>query len=313
MVNNSLPAALSNALVEAVPNFAEGRRPEVIDAIATTIQSAGAHLLDRSSDWDHHRTVLTIAGDPAAVVEGLFRAVEVAAKAISLFENRGAHPRLGATDVVPLVPLRNISLEECALLARYLGQRIGEELGLPVYLYEAAATRPERRNLADVRRGEFEGLLNTIETPERAPDFGPARLGPSGAVIVGARPVLVAYNVFLDSDDLTVAKSIARQIRASNGGLPAVKALGLLIDGQAQVSMNLVDISQTPIHIVFDAITRLAQAHGVTVARSELIGLTPQEAIYQAAAHYLKLPELTTANTIEGAIARAQQERTTKQ
>lgn len=194
------------------------------------------------------------------------------------------------------------------MLARNLARRIGDELSLPVYLYEAAATRPERRNLADVRRGEFEELLQTIHTPERAPDFGPAQVGPAGAVIVGARSVLIAYNVFLDSGDLEIAKRIAKQIRTSSGGFPAVKALGLLIDGQAQVSMNLVDYSQTPIHTVFDAITQLAQAQGVQVARSELIGLAPQDAMLQAAAHYLKLPNFTAANTIEGALARAKME-----
>ena len=298
----------TDALVEAVPNFSEGRRPAVINEIAAALQAAGAHLLDRTSDWDHNRTVLTIAGSPAAVVEGLFGAVAVAAQHINLFEQRGAHPRLGATDVVPIVPLRNIGLEECVILARNLAHRIGDELSLPVYLYEAAATRPERRNLADVRRGEFEGLLQTIHTAARTPDFGPAHLGPAGAVIVGARPVLIAYNVFLESDDIKIAQSIAKQIRASSGGFPAVKALGLLIDGQAQVSMNLVDYAQTPIHTVFDAITRLALAQGVQVARSELIGLVPQDAMLQAAAHYLKLPNFGAASTIEGALARAQME-----
>jgi glutamate formiminotransferase len=294
-----------SALVEAVPNFAEGRNPIVIDAIAAALQSAGALLLDRTSDWDHHRTVLTIAGSPASVLEGLFQGVEVAARHIDLFTHRGAHPRLGAADVVPLVPLRHITLEECVELARKLGQRIGDQLGLPVYLYEAAATRPERRNLADVRRGEFEGLIATIHTAERMPDFGPAQVGPAGAVIVGARPLLIAYNVFLETDDVSIAQNIARTIRASSGGFPAVKALGLLIDGQAQVSMNLVDYTQTPIHVVYDAITRLAEAYGVRVARSELIGLAPQAAMLQAAAHYLKLPNFTAANTIEGALQRS--------
>lgn len=294
-----------DALIEAVPNFSEGRRAQVIDAIATAIQAGGAHLLDRTSDWDHNRTVLTIAGSPQAVTEGLFRAVEVAAQQINLFDQRGAHPRLGATDVVPLVPIRNITLDECVILARQLGQRIGETLDIPIYLYEAAATRPDRRDLADVRRGEFEALQHTIHTAARAPDFGPAQLGPAGATIVGARPVLIAYNVFLASDDVALARRIAKQIRASSGGYPAVKALGLLVDGQAQVSMNLVDYTQTPIHVVFDAIQRLAAEHGVEIARSELIGLAPQEVMLQAAAHYLKLPNFSASNTIEGALERA--------
>jgi glutamate formiminotransferase len=298
----------TNVLVEAVPNFAEGRRPEIIDAIAAAIKVPGVALIDRSSDWDHNRTVLTVAGVPAAVVEGLFRAVAVAAHHINLFEQRGVHPRLGATDVVPLVPLRNISLEECVSLARDLARRIGEELRLPVYLYEAAALRPERRNLADVRRGEFEALLTTINSDERRPDFGPAQLGPAGAVIVGARLPLIAYNVLLDSSDVSIAQKIARKIRASSGGLPAVRALGLLVNGRAQVSMNLVDYTQTPLHVVYGEITRLAQAYGVAVASSELIGLVPQDAMFQAAAHYLKLSGFSAAKTIEGALARARLE-----
>lgn len=278
---------------------------EVVDALATALQSYGATLLDRTSDWDHNRSVLTIAGPPDAVVNGLYAAVATAARHINLFEQRGAHPRLGAADVVPLVPLRGITLAACVAHARQLGERIGRDLQIPVYLYEAAATHPDRRNLADIRRGEFEGLLTSITTAARRPDFGPAQLGPAGAVIVGARPVLIAYNVFLASDDVTIARKIARRIRASNGGFPAVKALGLIVDGQAQVSMNLTDHTQTPIHIVFDAIVKLAQEYGVHVARSELIGLAPQVALLQAAAHYLKLPNFSDANTIEGALRHA--------
>jgi glutamate formiminotransferase / 5-formyltetrahydrofolate cyclo-ligase len=299
-----MTGAVEDVLIEAVPNFSEGRRIGVIDAIAAASQSHGATLLDRSSDWDHNRTVLTLAGSPVAVVDGLFEAVTTAARHINLFEQRGAHPRLGATDVVPLVPLRGITLDECIILARQLAQRIGSELQLPVYLYEAAALRPDRCNLADVRRGEFEALLTTITTDACRPDFGPAEVGPAGAVIVGARPVLIAFNVFLDSADVMIARRIAQRIRASSGGYPAVKALGLLVGGQAQVSMNLTDYTTTPIHTVFDAITHLAQEHGVNVARSELIGLAPQDALLQAAAHYLKLPNFSDANTIEGALAR---------
>ena len=262
-------------IVEAVPNFSEGRRPEVVDAIVAAIQAPGVLLLNYSSDWDHNRSVVTVAGPPDAVLEGLFRAIAVAASEIDLFEHRGEHPRIGATDVVPLVPIEAITLEECVALAQQLGRRVGDELGLPVYLYEAAATRPERRRLPDIRRGEFEHLVETILEPERAPDFGPTQVGPAGAVVIGTRPFLVAYNVYLETDDVSVAKAIAKTIRESSGGLPAVRALGLLVEGKAQVSMNLVDTGQTPLHVVFDRITELARAGGIGVSHSELIGLVP--------------------------------------
>jgi glutamate formiminotransferase len=291
-----------SALVEAVPNFSEGRRAHVIEALVEAIAAPGVRVLHVTSDWDHNRSVITVAGAPDAVCTGLFQAVAVAAERIDLTKQTGVHPRLGATDVVPLVPVETITLTECATLATHLGRRIGEELGLPVYLYEAAATRPERRNLADVRRGEYEGLLASIHTPARAPDFGPAKLGPAGAVIVGARPLLIAYNFFLQSADVTIAQAIARQIRASSGGLPGVKALGLLVDGQAQVSMNLVDFTQTPLHVVTEAVRRLALEHGTEVDRAELIGLAPQQAVLEAAAYYLGLPELPPARVLEWAM-----------
>ena len=294
-------------LIEAVPNFSEGRRPAVVDALVAAIQAPGVLLLDASRDADHNRCVLTVAGEPTAVLEGLFRATQKAAEMINLFEHQGAHPRIGATDVVPIVPIEDITLEQCVALARQLGQRIGAELGLPVYLYEAAATRPERVRLPDIRRGEFEGLLATIHTPEREPDFGPARVGPAGAVVVGARPFLIAYNVYLATADVAVAKAIAKTIRESSGGLPAVRALGLLVDGQAQVSMNLVDFHVTPIHVAFDAITRLAAEQGVAVDRSELIGLAPQAVMLQAAAHYLKLPDFNAGQLVDEAIRRRTQ------
>jgi len=239
------------------------------------------------------------------VLEGLFQAIGVAAARIDLFTQRGAHPRLGAADVVPLVPIRGITLEECAELARQLGQRIGTGLHLPVYLYEAAATRPERRFLGNVRRGEFERLITEITRPERQPDFGPLQVGPAGAVIVGARPFLIAFNIFLKSADLRIAKAIAATIRERNGGLPAVRALGLLVDGRAQVSMNLVDFNQTPLPMVMETVTRLAAEHGVEIDRSELIGLAPQAALLQVAAHYLKLPDLAPARVLEEALRTA--------
>jgi glutamate formiminotransferase len=208
-------------------------------------------------------------------------------------------------DVVPLVPIRGITLDECVTLAHQLGRRIGEELQLPVYLYEAAATRPERRTLADVRRGEFEQWVQEINLPARLPDYGPAIAGPAGAVIVGARQFLIAYNFFLQTSDVRIAKQIARAIRERSGGLPAVRALGLLVEGQAQVSVNLVDFYQTPLHRVVEEVTRLAAVYDVTVDRGELIGLIPQTAILQTAAHYLKLPDMSVDRIFEVALEAA--------
>lgn len=295
----------SNALIEAVPNFSEGRRSDVIEAIASAIQAPGVLLLNYSSDPHHNRSVFTIAGPPDAVQAGLFEAVRVASREINLFEQQGVHPRLGAADVVPLVPLRNCTLDDCVVWARELGERIGNELELPVYLYEAAASRPERRNLADVRRGQFERLVAEISLPHREPDFGPARVGPAGAVIVGARPFLIAYNVYLKTDDVQIAKAISRAIRESSGGLPAVKALGLLVNGRAQVSMNLTDHTRTSLTTVMARIDELATEHGTAIDHSELIGLLPTAALLDAAAQTLRLPSLAAEQLVEEAVARA--------
>ena len=310
-------------IIEAVPNFSEGRRRNVIDELAAAVRTSGAQLLDRTSDAHHNRTVLTVAGPPQQVLQGLFNAVEVAVARIDLRRHRGVHPRLGAADVVPLVPIRNTLLADCALLARQLGRRIGDELDLPVYLYGEAAARVERRNLADVRRGEYEALVREIHLPQRLPDFGPARVGPAGAVVVGARPLLIAFNVFLRSSELSVARTIARRIRERDGGLPAVRALGLLVDGQAQVSMNLVDYRVTTPHAAVNAIRRQAARHAIALDRSELIGLIPQDALpgigdrnqgadakalspraLAAAAAALLLPELTPDRVLEVALRR---------
>lgn len=305
--NSNIPAlseltnsiAESEIIVESVPNFSEGRRPEVVQAIVAAIQVPGVYLLNYSSDWDHNRSVVTIAGSPAAVLEGLFQAIRVAAEQIDMRRQHGAHPRLGATDVVPLVPLQNSTLDECVLLARRLGERIGSELALPVYLYEAAATRVDRRLLADVRRGEYERLVTEIGQPHRQPDFGPTHVGPAGAVIVGARTFLIAYNIYLESHDVTIAKVISRRIRERDGGLPAVRAIGLEVQGQAQVSINLVDYHQTSLYQLFNVVSELAIEYGTVVTKSELIGLMPQAAMLDVVAEALKLPAFQGEQLIE--------------
>jgi glutamate formiminotransferase len=267
-------------LVECVPNFSEGRRGEIIEAILDSIRSVpGAMLLDFSSDSDHNRTVVTLAGNPAAVGEAAFAAVGCAARRIDLRGHRGVHPRIGAADVVPFVPLQGVTMGECADLARALGRRVGEELGLPVYLYGEAALRPGRKNLAQIRKGGYEGLASAIETdPARAPDFGPPLLGPAGATAVGARGPLIAFNIYLTTTDPAVAQTIARRIRSSSGGLPALKALGLMAGGRAQVSMNLTDHTQTPLPRAYDAVRAEAARLGAEIDRSELIGLIPEQA-----------------------------------
>jgi glutamate formiminotransferase/formiminotetrahydrofolate cyclodeaminase len=279
------------SIVECVPNFSEGRRPEVIHQIVEATQAIpGVQVLDVQSDADHNRTVVTMVGPPEAVEEGAFASIARAAQLINMDEHQGEHPRIGATDVVPFIPVRGVTMEDCVQLARRLGRRVGEELGIPVYLYEAAATRPERVNLADVRRGEYEGLKEEIETdPDRAPDFGPARLGRAGATVIGARRFLIAFNVYLNTDDVEIAKRIARAVRHSSGGLRFVKALGLLVEGRAQVSMNLTDFARTPIYQVVELIRREAARYGAAVTHSELVGLVPQEALVDAAAWYLQL------------------------
>lgn len=288
-------------IVECVPNFSEGRRPQVVAAIVAAVAAVpGTTVLDVQSDADHNRTVLTFVGEPEAVLEGAFQGARQAAELIDLNQHQGAHPRMGATDVVPFVPARSVTMDECVQLARRLGQRLGDELGIPVYLYEEAATRPERQNLADVRKGEFEGIRQLIGSdPAHAPDFGPHAMGPAGATAVGARPFLIAFNVYLNSADVEIAKKIAKTIRHSSGGLRFVKALGLLVEGQAQVSMNLTDFRRTPLHVVVELIRREAARYGVMITRSELVGMLPQEALLDAACWYLQLDGFTADQVLE--------------
>jgi glutamate formiminotransferase len=288
-------------MIECIPNFSEGRDQNVIAAIVAAIADVvGVAVLDLHSDADHHRSVVTFAGQQEAVGEAAFRAAATAARLINLDVHRGQHPRIGAIDVVPFVPLHGSSMADCIALSHLVGRRIGDELGIPVYLYEESATRPERRALPDVRRGDYEGLKQAILTdPTRAPDYGPPRLGPAGAVAVGARQPLIAYNVFLASDDLKVARAVARAVRASSGGLPAVRALGMLVGGRAQVSMNLVDFRETPVHEAVEAVRREAARYGVALEECELVGLMPEDALIEAARYYLRLPHVTDAHILE--------------
>jgi len=278
-------------LIECIPNFSEARRPEVIDQIVAAITSVeGARLLDRSSDLDHNRTVLTFAGDPFAVEEAAFRAIKTAAELIDLDIHTGEHPRIGATDVCPFVPLSDATMEDCIAIAHRLGERVGGELSIPVYLYEAAATRPERANLENIRHGQYEGLKSEIESdPERKPDFGPSKLPKAGATVIGARNPLIAFNAYLTTDDVDIAKKIAKAIRHSSGGLRYVKGLGLLVEGRAQVSMNLTNFRETPVARVVEFVRREAERYGVGIHHTELVGLIPQEALVDAAVWYTQL------------------------
>jgi glutamate formiminotransferase len=283
----------SSALLECVPNFSEGRRAEVVNAIVAQMRSvAGAAVLDVEMDASHNRAVVTMAGSPAAVVEAAFRGVSQAAHTIDMDSHRGQHPRIGAADVVPLIPLRGLSMDGCTSLARALGRRIGQELQIPVYLYGEAALRPERRDLPAVRRGEYEGLRNEILwNAGRAPDFGPACLGKAGATAVGARWPLIAFNVNLASRDLPAARSIAREVRESSGGLPAVRAMGVDLPelGSVQVSMNLTDFNRTSMLDAYRAVEAAAAARGIQVSHSEVVGLAPRQALPPDAEQALRL------------------------
>ncbi len=292
---------MQNSLIECVPNFSEARRPEVVEAIADAINTVGGvRILDRHSDLDHNRTVMTFVGSPDSVEEAAFRAISRAAELIDLEQHTGEHPRIGATDVVPFIPISGASMDDCVKMANRLGQRVGEELDIPVYLYEAAATRQERINLENIRRGQYERIKEEIKTnPDRKPDFGPAKVGPAGATIIGARPFLIAYNVYLTTDDKTIADNIARAVRHSSGGLRYVKALGMQVDGRAQVSMNLTNFRRTPMALVVEMIRREAARYGVAVHHSELVGLIPQDALINAAVWHLQLDQFESDQILE--------------
>jgi glutamate formiminotransferase/formiminotetrahydrofolate cyclodeaminase len=278
---------MPSPLVECVPNFSEGRDGAVLGALhAAIVAVPGVKLLDVQADSAHNRAVFTLVAPPAAAVDAAFAAMRVATERIDLTKHTGEHPRMGATDVVPFVPVAGITMDECVALARQLGERAGKELGIPVFLYARAAQRTDRVLLPDVRKGEFEGMKGRVLEP----DFGPNRVHPTaGATAIGARPFLVAYNVYLDTPDVSIAKEIAKQIRTSSGGLPAVQASGFEVEGHAQVSMNLLDIDITPPVAVFGAVKALAQKRGVDVTKSEIVGLIPERAVIGAAGAGLKL------------------------
>jgi glutamate formiminotransferase len=303
---------MARQLVECVPNFSEGRDAAKMDAIVQAIVSVPeVVLLDRESDADHNRSVLTFVGPPAAVADAAFRAVEKAASLIDLTRQQGVHPRIGAADVVPFIPIEGVTLEDCVKLAERVGSEIWNRLRIPVYFYEAAARRPERVNLENIRRGQFEALLEEMGTvPERHPDVGDPVCHPTaGAIVVGARKFLIAYNINLGTADVGIAKKIAKTIRFSSGGFRYVKSMGVALASRnlAQVSINLTDFEQTPMHVVFEAVRREAERHGVPVVGSEIVGLIPRKALEMSAEYFLRYenfrPELVLEKRIADAMA----------
>jgi len=294
-----------NTLVECVPNFSEGRDPAKVDAIIEAMKLPGVYLLDREMDSDHNRCVITLVGEREAIQEAAIRGVGKAAELIDLTHHTGAHPRMGAADVVPFIPIEGVTLEDCVAMARYAGAEISRRFHIPVYLYEAAATTPERQNLENIRRGQFEGIRDEIATnPARKPDFGEPRVHPTaGATVVGARKPLIAYNIFLNSADVSIAKKIAKAVRFSSGGLRYVKGAGFLVRGMAQVSMNLTDFEQTPIHRVFEFVKREAERYGVVPVSSEIVGLIPKLALEQAAEWFLQVENFDSSLILENRLA----------
>src|SRR3954462_10106925 len=296
-------------LVECVPNFSEGRDKSKVDAIVAAMKVDGVFLLDREMDADHNRCVITLAGEREAIQEAAIRGVGKAAELIDLNTHKGAHPRLGAADVIPFIPIEGVSIEDCVTMARHVGEQVWKRFQIPVYLYEAAATSAERQNVENIRRGQFEVIREEIATiPARKPDFGECRLHQTaGACVVGARKFLIAYNIFLNTPNVDIAKKIAKAVRFSTGGMRFVKGAGFLVRGQAQVSMNLTDFEQTPIHRVFEMVKREAERYGVVPVSSEIVGLIPKKAIEMAADYFLQVenfsPEQVFENRLEAALS----------
>ena len=299
------PQVVPTTLVECVPNFSEGRDKAKVDAIVEAMKIPGVYLLDREMDADHNRCVITLVGERDAIQEAAIRGVGKASELIDLTTHQGAHPRMGAADVVPFIPIEGVTIEDCVAMAKHVGAEIAKRYGIPVYLYEAAASSPERQNLENIRRGQFEGIRDEIETnPARKPDFGEPRVHPTaGATVVGARKFLVAYNIFLNTADVDIAKKIAKAVRFSTGGLRFVKGAGFLVRGQAQVSMNLTDFEQTPIHRVFEFVKREAARYGVVPTSSEIVGLIPKLALEQAAEWFLQVENFDSSLILENRLA----------
>jgi glutamate formiminotransferase / formiminotetrahydrofolate cyclodeaminase len=302
---SQLFSSLMSTLVECVPNFSEGRDPAKVDAIVDAMKMPGVYLLDRESDLDHNRSVITLVGEREAIQEAVIRGVGKAAEVIDLNAHSGAHPRMGATDVVPFIPIDGVTIEDCVAMANHVGEQIWRRYQIPVYLYESAARIPERQGLENIRRGQFEGIRAEIATnPARRPDFGDPRIHPSaGATVVGARKFLIAYNVFLNTPDVEIAKKIAKAVRFSSGGMRFVKGAGFLVRGVAQVSMNLTDFEQTPVHRVYEMVKREAARYGVMPLSSEIVGLIPKKALEQAAEWFLQVENFDSSLVLENRLA----------
>ncbi len=296
---------MANTIVECVPNFSEGRDKAKVDAIVEAMKIPGVYLLDREMDTDHNRCVITLVGDREPIQEAAILGAGKAAELIDLTQHQGAHPRMGATDVIPFIPIEGVTLADCVAMARHVGAEIAKRYQIPVYLYEAAAATPERQNLENIRRGQFEGIRDDIAVnPARKPDFGEPRVHPTaGATVVGARKALIAYNVFLNTADVAIATKVAKAVRFSSGGLRFVKGAGFLVRGMAQVSMNLTDFEQTPIHRVFEFVKREAARYGVSPVSSEIVGLIPKQALEQAAEWFLQVENFDSSLILENRLA----------
>src|SRR2546429_4048800 len=292
-------------LVECVPNFSEGRDKAEVDAIIEAMKLPGVYLLDREMDADHNRCVTTLVGDRESIQEAAIRGLGKAAEVIDLTKHQGAHPRMGAADVVPFIPIDGVTIEDCVAMARHVGAEIWKRFQIPVYLYEAAAATPERQNLENIRRGQFEGIRADIATnPARKPDFGDPRVHPTaGATVVGARKFLIAYNVFLNTPDVEIAKKVAKAVRLSSGGMRFVKGARVFVRGLAQVSMNLTDFEQTPIQRVFEMVKREAARYGVSPVSSEIVGLIPRRALEAAAEWFLQVENLDSSLILENRLS----------